>query len=125
MAEALLRHRTGGAVIAKSAGSHPKPVHPDAIAVMAEYGIDLHAARPKHLDRFARNRFDYVITLCDRVREVCPQFPGHPRAIHWSIGDPASDPDGYAAFRRVASELDERIEFLVHTLATPYPTEVP
>src|SRR5262249_12822864 len=75
MAEALLGERTDG-VRVSSAGSHPKPVHPDAVRVMAEYGIDLSSARAKHLEKFASRRLDYVITLCDRVREVCPEWPG-------------------------------------------------
>jgi ArsR family transcriptional regulator, arsenate/arsenite/antimonite-responsive transcriptional repressor / arsenate reductase (thioredoxin) len=117
MAEALLRQRSGGTVDAVSAGSRPKPIHPDAVAAMAEHGIDLRAARPKHLDEFTGHRFDYVITLCDRVREICPEFPDHPATVHWSIPDPAADPDGRPAFDRVAAELVERIGFLLHTLA--------
>jgi ArsR family transcriptional regulator, arsenate/arsenite/antimonite-responsive transcriptional repressor / arsenate reductase (thioredoxin) len=117
MAEALLRQRSGGAVDVVSAGSRPKPIHPDAVAVMAEHGIDLAAARPKHLDEFAGHRFDHVITVCDRVRDICPEFPHHPATMHWSIPDPAADPDGRPAFDRVAAELVERIEFLLHTLA--------
>ena len=113
MAEALLRHRTAGAVEACSAGSKPKPVHPHAITTMAERGIDIAGARPKHLDEFTGRRFDRVITLCDRVKEVCPEFPGHPRPVHWSIAEPADLP----AFRRVADELAQRIEFLLHTIA--------
>jgi protein-tyrosine-phosphatase len=116
MAEALLRHRSCGSVTAYSAGSRPKPIHLDAVAAMAERGIDLTAARPKHYDQFTGERFDYVITLCDRVREVCPEFPGQPTTAHWSIPDPATDPDGRPAFERVAAELTERIEFLLHTL---------
>jgi protein-tyrosine-phosphatase len=108
MAEALLRHRTGGAVRVRSAGSRPKPVHPSAVAVMAERGIDIAGARSKHLDEFTGHAFDFVITLCDRVREVCPEFPGHPRTVHWSI----PDPDDRPAFVRVADELANRIEFL-------------
>jgi len=110
MAEALLRHRTGGAVHVRSAGSRPKPVHPSAVAVMAEYGIDMAGARSKHLDEFVASgdAFDFVITLCDRVREVCPEFPGHPRTVHWSI----PEPDDHPAFVRVAAELANRIEFL-------------
>ena len=123
MAEALLRARTGSAVTVRSAGSHPKPVHPDAIRAMAEHGIDLTAARSKHLDRFVSQRFDYVITLCDKLREVCPEFSGHPDVVHWSIADPAADPDGYPAFQRVAAELVERVEFLTHTIATQHGRE--
>ena len=90
MAEALAEQLSGGAVRAASAGSHPKPLHPNAVRVMRERGIDLAGRRSKHLDEFAGRRFDYVISLCDRVREVCPEFPGTPQAIHWSIPDPAA-----------------------------------
>jgi protein-tyrosine-phosphatase/DNA-binding transcriptional ArsR family regulator len=114
MAEALLRQLAGSAVQVRSAGSHPKEVHRYAIDAMAEHGIDLTAARAKHLDRFSRHRFDYVITLCDRVREVCPEFPDDPQPIHWSIPDPAQEPDGYPAFQRTAAELADRIRFLLH-----------
>lgn len=117
MAEALLRRRSGGAVRTFSAGSRPKPLHPDAVAAMDGYGIDLTGARPKHLDEFTGDRFDHVITLCDRVREVCPEFPGHPATAHWSIPDPAADPAGREQFDRVAAELDERIGFLLHAIA--------
>ena len=113
MAEALLRRRAGAAVVARSAGSHPKPIHPDAVRVVPELG----SARPKHLDEFAGEHFDHVITLCDRVREICPEFPGRPRTAHWSMPDPSTDPDGLPAFRRTAAELDERIGFLLHTIA--------
>ena len=77
MAEALLGRLAGDAVEAASAGSRPKPLHPDAVQVMREHGIDISGRRAKHLDTFAGQRFDYVITLCDRVREVCPEFGGH------------------------------------------------
>jgi protein-tyrosine-phosphatase/DNA-binding transcriptional ArsR family regulator len=122
MAEALLGQRaaavrSGATMRVRSAGSHPKPVHPYAVAVMAEHGIDLADARPKHLDEFTRERFDYVITLCDRVREVCPELPGHPESIHWSIPDPAREPDGYPAFQSTAAELSERIGFLLYRIA--------
>ena len=71
MAEALLRRRGRGRVRVASAGSHPKPrLHPNAVRVMSEdYGIDLSHRRPKPLTAIARRRFDYVITLCDKVRE--------------------------------------------------------
>jgi protein-tyrosine-phosphatase/DNA-binding transcriptional ArsR family regulator len=113
MAEALLRDRSAGRVRAFSAGIRPKPVHPDAVAAMAARGLDLSAARSKHLDEFAGERFDRVVTLCDRVREACPELPG---AVHWSVPDPAADPDGRPAFDRVADDLAERIEFLQYAL---------
>src|SRR5437763_14301024 len=65
MAEALARHRSGGAVDAYSAGSHPKPLHPNAVRVMREaHGLDLAGNESKHLDVFAEDRFDWVISLC-------------------------------------------------------------
>jgi protein-tyrosine-phosphatase len=125
MAEALIVHRSGGAIGARSAGSHPKPLHPYAVQVMAERGIDISGRPTKHLRRLARNRFDRIITLCDKVREVCPEFPGNPLAVHWSMADPAadggSDDDTYRAFERTADELEVRIELLIGELARPQP----
>ena len=118
MAEGLLRQMAGDAVRVSSAGSHPKQVHTHAVAVMSEHGVDLTAARSKHLDEFIAYRFDYVITLCDRVREVCPEFPGDPQPVHWSIPDPVQRSDGYPAFQRTAAELADRIGFLLHHIAS-------
>jgi protein-tyrosine-phosphatase/DNA-binding transcriptional ArsR family regulator len=122
MAEALARDRSGGAVEAYSAGSHPKPLHPNAVRVMREaHGIDLAGNESKHLDVFAEDRFDWVISLCDKVREVCPEFPGHPETIHWSIPDPAAgqadDDASYPAFQQLAAELETRVGFLLTVLA--------
>jgi len=116
MAEAFLRARGGDAVDVRSAGSHPKPFHPDAVRVMAERGIDIAGHQAKHLRRFARMRFDHVVTLCDRVREVCPEFPGHPHAVHWSIADPSVDGD-YPAFVRTADDIETRVAFFAARLA--------
>ena len=117
MAEQIAKLRSGGAIEAYSAGSIPKPVHPNAVRVMRdEYRIDLASHVSKHLDAFADYRFDWVISLCDRVREVCPQFPGHPETIHWSIANPAtgdSDDVTYPLFQHTAAELRSRIEFLL------------
>ena len=122
IAEALLRHRSEGTVEACSAGSHPKPLHPTAVAVMREeYGIDLSAAQPKHLGVFAEHPFDWVISLCDRVREVCPELPGEPETVHWSIPDPSVGPTsgraGHRRFRELAAELDVRVGFLLAAIA--------
>ena len=109
IAEALAGHLSGGAVRAASAGSHPKPLHPNAVRVMRERDIDIGGNRSKHLSEFAGQRFDYIISLCDRVREGCPEFDGGPERIHWSIPDPArepgSDEDTLPAFERTAGEL--------------------
>lgn len=121
MAEALMRERIGGAVEPFSAGSRPKPLHPNAIRAMSKRGIDISQQRPKHLDTFRRERLDYVISLCDRVREICPEFPGQPPTIHWSIPDPAAEPgsdrDTYPAFERTATELEMRIRYLLHQMS--------
>ncbi|MGO9955413.1 MAG: MarR family transcriptional regulator [Solirubrobacteraceae bacterium] len=117
IAQALAHKLSGGRVEAVSAGSHPKPLHPNAVRVMREHGIDLAGRRAKPLSEFSGQRFDYVVTLCDRVREVCPEFPGHPGLIHWSTPDPAAegttDREAYPAFQRTATELATRIGFLL------------
>jgi protein-tyrosine-phosphatase/DNA-binding transcriptional ArsR family regulator len=120
MAEALCETLSGGAVTAASAGSRPKPLHANAVRVMRERGIDIGGRRSKHLDELVGRRFDYVISLCDRVREVCPEFPGAPELIHWSVPDPArepgSDADTLPAFAATATELQTRVGFLVDAI---------
>jgi protein-tyrosine-phosphatase len=120
MAEALTQQLSDGAVRAVSAGSHPKPLHPNAVRVMRERGIDLAGRRSKHLSAFIGRRFDYVISLCDRVREVCPECPGTPQTIHWSVRDPAREPgtdqQTLPAFERTAAELEMRIGFLLEAI---------
>jgi ArsR family transcriptional regulator, arsenate/arsenite/antimonite-responsive transcriptional repressor / arsenate reductase (thioredoxin) len=122
IAEALVEHRSAGTVEARSAGSHPKSLHPNAVRVMAERGVDISGRSTKSLTRFARNRFDRVITLCDKVREICPEFPGAPIVAHWSIADPAaagdSDTATYPAFEHVADEIEARVGVLLADLGT-------
>lgn len=127
MAEALARARSGGAVQAFSAGSHPRPIHPNAMRVMRQdHGLDLAGQVSKSLDVYAGQDFDWVISLCDRVREVCPEFPGHPEVVHWSLPNPATgDPDDltWPLFQATAAELETRIAFLLAALAArpPHP----
>jgi protein-tyrosine-phosphatase/DNA-binding transcriptional ArsR family regulator len=117
IAEALLRHRSGGQVEVASAGSHPKPaLHPNTARVLREeYGIDLEPRKPRSLDALAGRRFDYVVTLCDKIREV-PRDHGSSDTMHWSLPDPsaAADTDraSYPTFQRVAKEIDTRIDYL-------------
>jgi protein-tyrosine-phosphatase len=124
IAEALLRHRTDGSVEVASAGSRPKSrLHPSAVRVLRdEFGIDIGDRRPRLLDELAGQRFDHVITLCDKVREVCPEFPHHTRRAHWSTPDPATDGvtgrTNYLAFSHTARDIDTRIRYLLPVLAT-------
>jgi ArsR family transcriptional regulator, arsenate/arsenite/antimonite-responsive transcriptional repressor / arsenate reductase (thioredoxin) len=118
MAQAIIEQMAPDTVTAASAGSHPRPLHPNAIRVMSEDGVDISGRSSTHLDVFAGQRFDYVISLCDRLREICPEFPGAAEVIHWSIPDPGaggggSDADTYPAFRAVAADLRTRIGFLL------------
>ena len=110
----------GVGITAASAGSHPKTLHPNAVRVMLEYGVDITGRQAKHVSTFSGQRFDYVVSLCDRVREVCPEFPGHPEMIHWSIADPAgeggSDAETYPAFRALAADLQSRIGYLLASI---------
>jgi protein-tyrosine-phosphatase/DNA-binding transcriptional ArsR family regulator len=130
MAEALVEQLAGGRIAVFSAGSHPKPLHSNAVRVMREHGLDIAGRRSKHLDAFTGEPFDYVISLCDRVREVCPEFPEGPELIHWSIPDPAregdTDTETYSAFQRTAAELATRIPFLLELIEhTPTTEEAP
>ena len=111
MAEGLLRHDAGDRFEVHSAGTKPSHVRPEAIAVMAELGIDLTAHRAKHVDEFAGQQFDYVLTVCDNAREICPVFPATTAMIHHSFDDPAGldgpEQDRLALFRRVRGEIRE------------------
>jgi arsenate reductase (thioredoxin) len=114
MAEGLLRHLGGGSVEVASAGTEARGVHPMAVRVMAEIGIDLRGHASKTLDRFVGKPWDDVITVCDYANESCPIFPGATRRLHWSFDDPSaatgSEERRLAAFRRVRDEIRARIE---------------
>ena len=121
IAEALAVHRSDGQVRAASAGSHPKPLHPNAVRVLAERGIDISSRATKPLARYAGRRFDRIITLCDKVREVCPEFPGAPTSAHWSMPDPSSsgldDEATYPTFVQIADDIEDRVALLLSDLA--------
>ena len=117
MAEAMLRHFGGSRVEAFSAGSEPRPVHPMALRVLANLRIDAGAQRSKHLSELEGRKFDYIATVCDRVREICPTFPGDPHLTHWSIPDPVavtgSEPTQLRAFEDVAQQLLTRYLLII------------
>ena len=121
MAEGLLRHLGQAAVEVASAGTAPARVHPDAIRIMNEVGIDISAQRSKPLEPFLKQPFDYLITLCDDAQESCPAFPGASRSIHWSIPDPAAAQGAgeqrMAVFRKVREDLTARIHLLLEDIS--------
>ncbi|MFC9361835.1 ArsR family transcriptional regulator [Rhodococcus sp. NPDC057014] len=124
IAEALLLQRTDGRVEARSAGIRPRPImHPNAVRVLREqFGIDISGQDPRHVDALEGQRFDTVITLCDKAREVCPEFGEGTHWIHWSIPDPSeaggTDEDTYPAFQATAADIDTRIRYLMPNLTT-------
>ena len=90
MAEGLLRSDAGERFTVESAGTKPSTVRAEAIAVMQEVGIDIRSHRSKHVDEFAGQNFDYVLTVCDNAKESCPVFFGKTARLHHSFNDPAA-----------------------------------
>lgn len=117
LAEGIMRSAGGKAVEVYSAGSQPDEVHPLAIEAAAILGIDISRQESKQMDQFVDQSFDYVITVCDRVRESCPVFPDDPQKIHWSFADPTAVPGTYQqrlnAFVQTGRELATRINYLL------------
>ncbi len=109
MAEGLLRQIAGDTFEVLSAGTKPGQVRPEAIEVMKEIGIDISGHRSKHVDEFAGQVFDYVLTVCDHAKESCPVFPAGTRRIHQCFADPAavrgSEEERLDAFRRIRDQL--------------------
>ena len=106
MAEALWRMLGKGAWECFSAGSKPSGyVHPMAIEVMREIGADLRQNRSKHVNEFAGQSFDLVVTVCDSAQEACPVFPGAKQMLHWPYDDPGhatgTNDEVRKVFRRV------------------------
>jgi arsenate reductase (thioredoxin) len=113
MAEALLRKHGGDRFEVHSAGTDPRGVNPLTLRVLGEAGIDASWARSKSVNEFLSQRFDYVITVCDQARQVCPVFPGVHESMHWGYEDPAeatgTEDERLAAFRRVFTQMGERV----------------
>lgn len=115
MAEALLRSVGGDRFAVHSAGlSEPQSLHPLAVQVMAEIDLDISGQRGKHLNEYLDTQFDYIITLCDRAKESCPDFPRDNETLHWHLDDPTeargSDAEKLLVFRRVRDELRSDME---------------
>ncbi len=114
LAEGILRALAGDRIDVFSAGSEPSTVHPLAIQVLRERGIDASPHRSKSVAEFANDQFDYVITLC--AEEVCPVFLNASQKLHWALSDPAAvsgnNETRLAAFRQTADDLERRLQFL-------------
>ena len=113
MAEGLLRSIAGERYEVSSAGTEKTRVHPLAIEAMREIGIDISGHTSNTLEACHGERFDYVITVCDRANESCPVFPGGTERIHWSFEDPSaatgSNEQRLRAFRSVRDAIQQRL----------------
>ena len=116
MAEGLLRSVAGERYDVFSAGTHPKGVHPLTVAAMKAIGVDISGQTSKDLTLYTGEKFDYVITVCDRAKQACPVFPGS-IPIHWGFDDPAeargNREDQLRVFHRVRDEIMGRLRLFV------------
>jgi protein-tyrosine-phosphatase len=126
-AEALLRQVGGDAFEAASAGTDPAPIDPLALEVLDRAGVDATGLSPRALADLVGKPFEYVITLCDDARLVCPAFPGADQSMHWGYPSPAGLADAddrRAAMERLLVLLGERIRQFVLIAARTQPTAV-
>jgi arsenate reductase len=114
MAEGWLRHLAGDRFVSDSAGTEPRGVNPLAVEAMREVGVDLTGHRSKHVDEYVDPPADYVVTVCDHAKEVCPYVPAAVEVMHKGFDDPSaavgSHEERLAVFRRVRDEIREWIE---------------
>jgi arsenate reductase len=114
MAEGFARSLAPGGVAVMSAGTEPSRVHPMAVEVMSEVGIELTGQRSKHLDDVPWREADTVVTLCGEAEEVCPAVAAPVRRVHWPLPDPSAAPE--AEQRRVFREVRDEIRWRVSSL---------
>lgn len=115
MAEGFVRALKSDQIEAYSAGVNPEKIDPRAIKAMAEIGIDISYQKPKSVEGFIDDEFDYVITLCDELAENCPVFLGKAKKrVHYSFADPPilaknarSEEEAMSYYRKVRDEIKE------------------
>ncbi len=120
MAEGIMRSLGGGRLEVYSAGNDPRSVNTNAIRVLKEIGIDISKNYAKHVNEFAGQKFDYVITVCDEAAEACPFFPGETTRLHWPFEDPSkftgTEEEVLSQYRRVRELIRGKISGWLHEL---------
>jgi ArsR family transcriptional regulator len=126
MAEGWLRYLSGGRVQVRSAGTEPRAIHPLTVQVMAEVGVDIGYHYAKEISALDGLRPDVVVSVCDHAREQCPDWPGHPTQLHWSVPDPVrasgDTEQRLHAFREARDELHARVTALLPLLTALAPS---
>jgi ArsR family transcriptional regulator len=120
MAEGWLRTLSSGRITVRSAGTQPATLHPMAVQVMDEIGIDIGHHQSKHVDTLAALQAEIVVTVCDIAREECAVWMRAPTRLHWSIPDPVAVPDEaerLETFRSVRDDLRRRTLGLIALLS--------
>ncbi len=128
MAEGLLKALGSGQWEVQSAGVIQSYVHPLAIQVMEEIGIDISQQTSKSMDQFVNHKFDYVITLCDHAAQFCPTFGGRDKRLHWPFEDPAGATgtmeERLAVFRRIRDGIKRKIEEFLKSESSEIPDAI-
>ena len=128
MAEGLLRALGSGQWDVQSAGVIQSYVHPLAVRVMEEIGIDISKQTSKSVDQFVKEKFDYVITLCDHAAQFCPAFGGVGKRVHWPFEDPAgasgTTEERLAVFRRIRDGIKRKIEEFLRSETSEIPDAI-
>ena len=117
MAEGLMRDAVGENFDVLSAGSNPSKVHPAAIKVMKEWGIDIQNQKSKSVNNFLEENIEIIITVCEKAKQVCPNFPNGRTRIHWDIKDPFhswdSEERDLSPYRIARNEIKKKINNLL------------
>lgn len=125
MAEGLLRHLTSGRIEALSAGTRASRVHPRAIRVMGEMGVDLSGHRSKSVEEFSADPPDLVIAVCSRAAESCPAVLDGVPMLRWPFDDPdaasGTEEEILDSFRRVRDEIRAALEDWIAAGLAPLP----
>ena len=117
IAEGLLRDMADDRFDVFSCGTHPSRVHPNAIAVMEEWGIDISNHTSDDINDYLDKGINIVISVCDHANKLCPIFPGDVQRIHWSVDDPFrgwnQNESQLDNFRETRQDLKTRIQKLL------------